>query len=351
MSRPAKDPWMSALHGGEAPIYLLHGEEPLFAREAAEWLRKRSLEGAIEDFNLDRVNAASSQLDVGHLVNAARTPPMMADKRVIWVQRAELLNVWPKERLEPLLDYIKAPDTGTCFIFEATTKLDKKRALYKALSKKGAPVVMIEQSKLKGEELTRYALREAKHLGLSLNEEAMSLLQAASEDDLSRTRDALHKLKLYVGERAEVSAEDVKALLPEAGLQAQIWDLADLVLERNKERVLEITRALLSALPSQSERSGLTILLHSLLVKRVEGAMVAQALRKTGGGAQELATLTGMHPYGAKKLMQSLSKVRFSPAELARAVRLLLHAEHALKGHKLPNELILEQLLLELCLL
>jgi DNA polymerase III subunit delta len=262
-----------------------------------------------------------------------------------------VLNTWPKERLTPLLDYLKAPDEGSCLILEAEGKLDKKRALYKALTHKSAPVVVVEEERLKGAALTRYAQREASALGLKIADDALALLQEASEEELNQVRDGLQKIKLYVGERVEVTREDVEALLPEAGLQAQIWDIADLVMERQQGRVLEVTRALLSALPSQSERARLTILLHTLLVKRVQGAMSAHALRKTGGDAAQLATLTGMHPYGAKKLMQSMSRSRFSPSELARALRLLLHADQALKGGKLPSELVLERLLIDVCML
>jgi DNA polymerase-3 subunit delta len=347
----ARDPWASKLQGGEAPVYLLHGEEASFSREAARWLKDRALSGAIEDFNLDQSSVTGQNFNLGHLVNAARTPPMMAERRVVWIQRVEQLNKWPKDRLAYLIDYLKSPDAETCLILEAEEKLDKTRALWKALSKKGSAALILEHSPLKGAELSKQARRDAQALGVKLHDDALALLQEASEDDLKTLRDGLNKLALYVGERAEVTLGDVQELIPEAGIQAQIWDISELVMQRERGRVMEVTRGLLSGTPSQGERQKLTILIHSLLVKKVQATMAALALKREGKGAAEVASLTGMHPYGAKKLMQSLGRSSFSPAQLARAMQLLLRADRELKGSRVSSELVLERLLIDITML
>ena len=46
--------WKTVLKGGEAPVYLLHGDERFLTRGALEWLREKALEGGVADFNLDR---------------------------------------------------------------------------------------------------------------------------------------------------------------------------------------------------------------------------------------------------------------------------------------------------------
>ena len=351
MKRGKGDPWATKLKGGEAPIYLLHGEESSFSREAAQWLKERVIDGAIEDFNVDVSSVSAQHFNLNQLVNAARTPPMMASRRVVWIQGVELLNKWPKDRLKELIEYIKEPDADSCLILEATEKLDKTRALWKALSGKKSPAVILEHSPLKGAELTRQAKEDAKALGVSIHEDALGLLQEASEDDLRRLRDGLNKLALYVGDRGEVTLKDVQDLIPEAGIQAQIWDISELVMARDRGRVMEVTRGLLATTPSQGERQKLTILIHSLLVKKVQGTMAGLALKRAGKGPSELAALTGMHPYGAKKLMQSLGRIPYSPAQLAQAMRLLLHADMTLKGSRVSSELILEALLIDITML
>jgi DNA polymerase-3 subunit delta len=346
-----RDPLEEKLSGARAPIYLLHGDEDSLSRQYAQWLRERALMGAIEDFNLDRWSAHDGGFDVARVVAAARTPPMMADRRVVWVQGVEALNLLPRERVEDLLGYVSRPEPETLLILEGGKPLDKNRSLWKALSQRGAPVVIIESEALKGEELARWARGAAAGLGMKLEDEALALLQESSQDDLDTLRDALQKLKLYLGAREVVVAEDVRSLLPEAGLQAQIWDIADLVMTRDQGRALEVAQGLLSAAPSESERAGLCIAIHVLLVKRVQSTLVARAFKELDRSDKDLATFVGMHPYGAKKLMQSIGRVPFSQVELAQAMRLLLHADLELKGSQIPNELILERLLLDLCLL
>lgn len=346
-----RDPLEQLLSGARAPIYVLHGEEESLSRQYAQWLRARALAGAIEDFNLDRWSANEGGFDVARVVAAARTPPMMADRRVVWVQGAEALNLLPRERIEDLLAYVARPEPETLLILEGSKSLDKNRSLWKALSQKGAPVELIESEALKGEDLARWARGAAAGMGLKIEDEALALLQESSQDDLDTLRDALQKLKTYLGEREVVVADDVRSLLPEAGLQAKIWDIADLVMARDQGRALEVTQALLSAAPSESERAGLCIAIHVLLVKRVQSTLVARVFKELDRSDKDLAAFVGMHPYGAKKLMQSIGRVPFSQVELAQATRLLLHADLELKGSQVANELILERLLLDICLL
>lgn|GEM_PF-830121 len=345
------DPLDKKLSGARAPIYLLHGDEDSLSRQYAQWLRARALEGAIEDFNLDRWSAHDGGFNVGRVVAAARTPPMMADRRVVWVQGAEALNALPKERLEELLAYVAQPEPETLLILEGAKPLDKKRALWKALTQKGAAVEIVESEALKGDALARWAREAAAALGMRLEDEALALLQESAQDALDPLRDALQKLKLYIGDRAAVTAEDVRSLLPEAGLQAEIWDIADLVMARNQARALEVAQGLLSAAPSEGERARLCILIHVLLAKRVQSTLVARVFKALDRGEGELAAFAGMHPFGAKKLMQSIGRVPYSQGQLAQATRLLLRAELELKGSQVPNELVLERLLLDICLL
>ena len=124
------------LKGGSAQLYLLHGDAALLTREAGEWLRQRVLDGAIEDFNLDRFDGGD-RLDAEAIAQAARTLPMMAARRMVWVRNAEGLLNQAKGNLGPLLKYVAAPDATTCLVFQANEKVKRTGALVKALEKDG----------------------------------------------------------------------------------------------------------------------------------------------------------------------------------------------------------------------
>ena len=337
--------WAKQLQRGQAPIYVFHGEETLLSREAVEWLRETHLSEAIVDFNFDRFDAAQSAFSVAKVVNAAETPPMMCDRRVVWVQATEVLNLQAKAKLVELLDYLERPAPETCLIFEATKRLDKGRALWKALTKKNTPSIVIEHEPLKGSSLTRWLSQEAKGLKLEVHSEALELILESSEGDLSFMRNSLKKLKLFISPRTQVTLKDVQELIPEAHLQTTVWALLDALSMKREGDVLSMTHALLSQ--GQSEQG-----LFALITKRIRELTLAHAVRAKGGGEKQLATLAGMPPFGAKKVLQQIGgRGQFSVTELVTAYQMLLLADREMKGSKVPPSLVLEGLLLNLCLL
>ena len=101
------------LKNGEASVYLLHGDAPLLTRRAADWLRPRVTGGVAEDFNIDRFDA-KDKFNVARLVDAARTLPMMAPRRLVWVRSAEALFTGTAATIATLLTYLEQPDPSTC---------------------------------------------------------------------------------------------------------------------------------------------------------------------------------------------------------------------------------------------
>jgi DNA polymerase III delta subunit len=67
--------------GGLQPVYLIAGEEPLQRDEALAALRERVLGRVPRDFNLDRLEAASTS--PAELIDVLRTLPVMARRRLV----------------------------------------------------------------------------------------------------------------------------------------------------------------------------------------------------------------------------------------------------------------------------
>ena len=105
-SGPPAFEWRREVNHADAPVYLLHGDEPLFTREAASWVSQTALGDGIPDFNLDRFDASDSSFSVERLCNALETMPMMSARRVVHVSSAETLNKLTKDRLKGLLNYL-----------------------------------------------------------------------------------------------------------------------------------------------------------------------------------------------------------------------------------------------------
>src|SRR4051812_15094722 len=107
------------------------------------------VEDELRAFNLERVYASDKAVTPAAIVESARTFPMLGDRRVVLVLRAEKI-LKPKRRGkgdanvadddEPagdvaiLEEYVKEPVPGTTLVFVAAD-VDRTRRLYKTLQK------------------------------------------------------------------------------------------------------------------------------------------------------------------------------------------------------------------------
>src|SRR6266542_1198033 len=77
----------SLKRGDVAPAYYLYGAEDLLKEEAIRAVLDRVLDPGLRDFNFDQRSAA--QADPEEVYSLCRTPPMMADRRVIVLRDVE----------------------------------------------------------------------------------------------------------------------------------------------------------------------------------------------------------------------------------------------------------------------
>ena len=338
--------WSQILQSAQIPVYLIYGSEKLLIEQSIQWLKNKVLADAMEDFNFDRFDASDSDFHISKVVAAADSPPMMAERRLVWVQSCDILNAKSKDYLSEFLSYLQNPSTETCLVLEAHKNLDKKKSLWKTLSKKSNAIHIQEFARLKGKEVTQWLKGQAKSMQLTVSPEAQVLIQESAEENLSVILDHLKKLKLYIHPRTDIQVDDVKSLIPEAFLQTTVWKLLEALTYKKVSDVLSITHALLQQ--GQSE-----LALFSLITKQIRELTLAYAIKARGGTEKDLAQQGKMPPFVAKKTMRLLNGSRqvFKADELMEAYQLLLHADRALKGSKVEATLVLENMLINLCLL
>ncbi len=85
------------LHGGKAdPVYLIVGDDEAEMSQLANGIAAL-VEDELRAFNLERVYASDKSVTPSAIVQAARTLPMLGDRRVVLVLRAEKI-LKPKRR-------------------------------------------------------------------------------------------------------------------------------------------------------------------------------------------------------------------------------------------------------------
>jgi DNA polymerase III delta subunit len=132
-----------------APVYLIVGDDEVeTSRLAADFASL--VDDDLRAFNVERVYASDKGVTAGSIADSARLLPMMSDRRVVVVLRAEKL-LKPKRRgkadeeiadddddapteVDALDAYVKNPEAQSVLVFVASD-VDRSRKLYKTLQK------------------------------------------------------------------------------------------------------------------------------------------------------------------------------------------------------------------------
>jgi DNA polymerase-3 subunit delta len=327
--------WGAKLAGGQAPVYLLHGEETLLTREAMQWLRQAVLQGIAEDFNLDRFDGRDA-FDPERVAQAARTLPMMAQKRLVWVRNAEVVFSRKKDALRPLLDYLDNPDPSSCLVFEAMVAVKKNAVLYR----KVASVGCVHASRTPSErELPSWIGERVRARGRTMEAGAAALLADAIGRDLSGLDTAIERLTLFVEGDALITSAHVDETVV-ASRTRTVWELVDAVADRNVSVALERAHLLLD----QGEQA---LYLLAMVVRQFRQLLIGHGARADGAGPDEAAKRAGLPPFRARRFAQQLRN--YSTDDLMLALERLSAADRALKSSKLPSAVVFEAALVDLC--
>jgi DNA polymerase-3 subunit delta len=221
--------------GRPDPIYLILGDdEAEMSRLAAD------LAGLVEEelrvFNVERLYASDRTVTAASIAEAARLLPMMADRRVVTVLRAEKL-LKPKRRgkaeepgggddddgtdAEALEAYVRAPQATTVLVLVAVD-VDRTRRLYKQLQKtativecwglKGGKDVRLDPRQVarQAEAMVKQAAADA---GRQIDAAAARLVAERAGSDISRLRGDVDRLMLYTAGSAKIALSDAKAVV------------------------------------------------------------------------------------------------------------------------------------------
>ncbi len=330
-------------------VHLLTGDDEILVAEAlakltAELVGDADRALALSHIGEDDLREPEGDWSSAALVDAARTPPFLSDRRVI-VGR-NLARFSRKQDYGPLVSLIgdMLPTIDLVLVWERgrvppmTGRLPVlPRALRTAVEAAGGEVLKIGSptGKRQAREWLRAQLAQS---DLRFDRSAEAAVADLIGQDGSRIVGLLLTLEGALGSGAFVTADDVAVYGGDPGSVAP-WDLDDAI-DRG-----DITAAL--------------TVLHRQLQSRHPFQMLAglhgryqRMLRLDGSGAadeREAAKILAMKgsTFPARKLLHQTR--RLGPRGIARAVRLLAEADLALRGAAgWPNELVLEVLVVRL---
>jgi DNA polymerase-3 subunit delta len=215
-------------------IYLIVGDDDAeMSRLSADV--SALVEDELRAFNLERMYAGEKGVTSASIVESARTLPMMADRRVIVVLRAERI-LKPKRRgkdeepddveeppgdTDVLEAYVKRPEPLTTLVFVASD-VDRSRRLYKAIQKHATIVecwglkggrdgrVDLRQVARTAEALVRQAVADA---GQQIDPAAARLVADRAGTDIATLRGDVERLLMYAAGKAKIDLKDAQEVV------------------------------------------------------------------------------------------------------------------------------------------
>jgi DNA polymerase III subunit delta len=193
----------------EIRFYLVYGPDEGLAHERVKAIVRNLIDGDPDPLRLLRLEGDAVARDPGALADEAYAVSMFGGARVIWID-AQARDLLPS--LEPLF---ARPPTD-CAIVVKAGQLRKGTGL-RATFETSPISASIECYSDDASALETLIDAEARAAGLAIAPDARTALVALTGADRQTTRGEIAKLMLYARGKSAVTAEDVEAIVSDAG--------------------------------------------------------------------------------------------------------------------------------------
>lgn len=296
---------------------------------AVELVRGKTLDPRTKDFNYDLF--PGKEATAAKIVQAARTLPMMAKRRLVLVRDADEMKA---DELNGLIPYVSNPCPETCLVFTAGGA-DQRIKFFAAFKKQG---VMAKFDPLYENKLPGFVEAEARARAVTLDSGVSRLIADEIGADLAQLADAVERLSIYAGERKKITSADVDDVVATTR-QRNVFELCNAVGQGNRARALAALASMLGA-----RESGVRIV--AMLARHTRQLWTAHGLLQRRMSKYDLASALGVPPFFVDDIANQAQ--RLDPATLRAWHGALYNADKNLKSSRLSDERILEGLILEL---
>ncbi|HEY3884459.1 MAG TPA: DNA polymerase III subunit delta, partial [Vicinamibacterales bacterium] len=241
-------------------IYLLLGDDDAEISRLASDIAA-TVEDELRAFNVERIYAGEKGGSPAAVVEASRQLPMMADRRIVVLLRAERF-LKPKRRgrasededepveapsdVDVLTEYLRDPSPSTTLVI-AAADVDKSRRIGKTLLKQATIVECrglltgqdprrpdLREAMRRGEQLVRKAGAEC---GKPIEPAAVRLVAQRAGVDIVRLRGDIERLMLFAAEKPAITIADAREVVSAETAQDD-WAVTNAIQQRNAPEAL-----------------------------------------------------------------------------------------------------------------
>jgi len=313
------------------PLYHFTGEEDFLKEEAWRKISTVLVPEDLKIFNLDLLHG--SETSAVEIISKVSTAPINSEKRLVVVFDLHKLSPFYKD---VLLSYLpKLPDF-TCLIL-TSPKLDDKAKKTKFYSTLNKLATTVDFPRLYDDKIPTWIEAKVREYGKKIEGKAVQVLHQYVGNNLSDLAHEIEKLVRYVGDRESINSSDVDLVV---GLSKthNIFQLNDAIGERDCEKGLEILKNLFLL----GEKPGTVIY---RLAEHLERLIKTKNFVPRKGAS--LSSILKVHPYYAQKYPSQAGN--FSQEELEKGLVLLYQTDVDLKSSRMPDKIVMELLVYNLC--
>ena len=321
----------AALKKGVAgPIYVLAGGDAFFRTEGLRLLRKKVLGKADPALSLLEYDDTPAPAEV---FDNLRTQGLFSSERLVVIDPADRFVTKYGDELSR---YAKSASLSSCLAL-AVDQWKPKADLGKHV---GKSVTVVSCTPLHRRALPAWLTMRAKVYGKRLDAGVGQMLIESAGTGLAILDRHLQNLAAYIGDQPNVSAKDVAELVG-GDPQRATWELVSAVVAGNAPDALKLLH--------QMFRRG-TVVLWAISALANEFSRlwrVKRMIRDRKSDEDMLAAIGRQYQFRLRHIKREAEAI--PPSRLLKAGRILLESDLAAKTSAMPDELLLECLVLKLC--
>jgi len=287
------------------PVYWLEGEEPYFIDTLMQYAEHHILSEGEAGFNLTVFYGKDA--DWAGVINACRRYPMFAERQVVLLKEAQQMR-----DIEKLEAYIENPLSSTVFVVSyKEKKVDGRSKLAKLLKQKAE---LFTTKKMYDSQLPEWTSGIVAAQGLTITQKALFLLVDHIGNDLSRIRNEIEKLALNLGQRKNITEDDIENYIG-VSKEFNVFELQHAIGKKDLPKAIRI----IQYFDANPKAGPIQMILPALYNFFSKVYMIFGAEQKDERG---VAAALGINPYFIKDYMQAAGNYKYSGVE---RMLLLLH--------------------------
>ena len=309
-------------------IHLLSGDDESVLRDAVHDLVHRLAGDGDRSLMVDEFDGADYELRA--VVDAAQTPPMFTERRVVVARGVGRFVV---ADLDPLMSYLADPLDSTDLVLVGDGGTFPKKGVDAIKAAGGA--VRSTTVAPRAKDRTAWIRERATMHGIDFDDRAVARLQDWMGDDVSSLEGVLTTIAAIHEGRARVKIDEIEPLL-DGGGGVPPWELTDAI---DAARTADALRLLHRMMHGGGR--------HPLQIMAILHGHYASVMRLDGSGAgdaESAAAIAGVKSgFPAKKLWQRHRSM--DAAAVRRAIDLLATADRDLRGETGLDEAVVMEVL------